>query len=284
MKSIRTLVACGVGATVMMMGGGVTRVLALSPVQLLAGPIERQAQRITPENPIPRRVHFEAPEYPTDAAPARARGTATLMITVDPQGQVVEARRTRLLLIASTPAISMTLAGGTAEDQARLMGSGLEHADTIRSLAKSLTDSAIRSVMLWRYDPPASGPIAFPVTISVAPEGEAGNSTTSETLRIASTDIAPVRVGGNISAPAKIRHVAPMYPPEAQAAKVTGMVIIEATIGVDGRVTDAKVLRSVPLLDQAAVDAVMQWEFTPTLLNGVPVPVIMTVTVNFTLT
>ena len=64
---------------------------------------------------------------------------------------------------------------------------------------------------------------------------------------------------------------------------VQGVVIIEATIGPDGRVKDAKVLRSIPLLDQAALDAVKQWTFTPTLLNGVPVPVIMTVTVNFTL-
>jgi protein TonB len=60
-------------------------------------------------------------------------------------------------------------------------------------------------------------------------------------------------------------------------------VIIEAIIGPDGRVQEAKVLRSIPLLDAAALDAVRQWQFTPTLLNGVPVPVIMTVTVNFTL-
>jgi protein TonB len=48
-------------------------------------------------------------------------------------------------------------------------------------------------------------------------------------------------------------------------------------------VQDARVLRSIPLLDQAALEAVKQWEFTPTTLNGVPVPVIMTVTVQFTL-
>ena len=93
----------------------------------------------------------------------------------------------------------------------------------------------------------------------------------------------PVRVGGNIKAPNKVKHVPPVYPPIAQSARVAGMVIIEAVIGADGRVKDAKVLRSVPLLDQAALDAVKQWVFTPTLLNGVPVPVIMTVTVNFTL-
>jgi protein TonB len=94
---------------------------------------------------------------------------------------------------------------------------------------------------------------------------------------------APVRVGGNIKPPTKTRDVRPVYPPIAQSARVQGVVIIEATIGADGRVKDAKVLRSIPLLDQAAVDAVKQWVFTPTLLNGVPVPVIMTVTVNFTL-
>lgn len=66
-------------------------------------------------------------------------------------------------------------------------------------------------------------------------------------------------------------------------ARVQGIVIIEATIGPDGAVDDAKLLRSIPLLDEAALEAVRQWEFTPTLLNGVAVPVIMTVTVNFSL-
>src|SRR4029434_1129922 len=94
---------------------------------------------------------------------------------------------------------------------------------------------------------------------------------------------APVRVGGNIKAPNKVKNVNPVYPPIAQSARVQGVVIIEATIGPDGRVKDAKVLRSIPLLDQAALDAVKQWVYSPTLLNGVPVPVIMTVTVNFTL-
>jgi protein TonB len=69
----------------------------------------------------------------------------------------------------------------------------------------------------------------------------------------------------------------------AQAARVQGVVILEAVIGPNGNVTDVQVLRSVPLLDDAAVEAVRQWVYTPTLLNGVPVPVIMTVTVNFTM-
>ena len=94
---------------------------------------------------------------------------------------------------------------------------------------------------------------------------------------------APVRVGGNIKPPTKTKDVKPVYPPIAQSARVQGVVIIEAVIGQDGQVQEAKVLRSIPLLDAAALDAVKQWVFTPTLLNGQPVPVIMTVTVNFTL-
>jgi protein TonB len=74
-----------------------------------------------------------------------------------------------------------------------------------------------------------------------------------------------------------------LYPSIAQAARVEGIVIIETTIGQTGRVLDAKLLRSIPLLDAAALDAVRQWEFTPTLLNGSPVPVVLTVTVSFKL-
>jgi protein TonB len=84
--------------------------------------------------------------------------------------------------------------------------------------------------------------------------------------------------------PTKTRHVNPAYPELAQSAKVQGVVILEARIGPDGKVSNARVLRSIPLLDQAALDAVTQWEFTPTRLNGQLVPVIMTVTVQFTLT
>ena len=93
---------------------------------------------------------------------------------------------------------------------------------------------------------------------------------------------APVRVGGQIKPPTKVKDVTPVYPAIARSASVAGAVVIEATIGEDGKVVDAKVVRSIPLLDQAALDAVQQWEYMPTLLNGVPVPVLVTVTINFT--
>jgi protein TonB len=77
--------------------------------------------------------------------------------------------------------------------------------------------------------------------------------------------------------------VQPQYPPLAQAARKEGVVIVELTIGTDGRVQDAKILKSVALLDQAALDAVRQWVFTPTLLNGVPQTILYNVTVTFQL-
>jgi protein TonB len=83
--------------------------------------------------------------------------------------------------------------------------------------------------------------------------------------------------GGGIKPPAKIVDVKPIYPAVAEQARVQGVVICEVLIGPDGKVADVRILRSIPLLDQAAVDAVRQWAFTPTLPNGSAVPVIMTV-------
>ncbi len=113
--------------------------------------------------------------------------------------------------------------------------------------------------------------------------GVAGATTTRSEQHTPDEYDKALRVGGKIGPPTKLVHVEPVYPDVARAAKVQGTVIVEARIEADGTVSDAKILRSVPLLDQAALDAVRQWVFSPTLLNGVPVPVIMTLTVTFRL-
>ena len=91
------------------------------------------------------------------------------------------------------------------------------------------------------------------------------------------------RPGGAVREPKKIVDVQPVYPTIAQSARIQGIVILEAVINERGLVERVKVLRSVPLLDTAAVEAVRQWRYTPTLLNGTPVSVLMTITLNFTL-
>ena len=93
----------------------------------------------------------------------------------------------------------------------------------------------------------------------------------------------PIRLSSLVKAPVKIHDVSPVYPTVAVAAHVEGIVIIEAVIGTSGEVVNAKVLRSNPLLDDAALSAVRQWRYTPTLLGGVPQAVILTVTVTFSL-
>jgi len=83
--------------------------------------------------------------------------------------------------------------------------------------------------------------------------------------------------------PRKIVDVHPLYPEVARVAHVEGTVVLEAVLDTSGHVTQLRVLRSVPLLDQAALDAVRQWRYTPSSYYGRPVSVLMTITVRFTL-
>ena len=109
------------------------------------------------------------------------------------------------------------------------------------------------TVIGWRVvDPQAPRPAPSPRP-TTAPPPPAPSSPPTE----------PVRVGGNISPPTRTRNVRPVYPPHARSARVEGSVILEAVIGPTGRVTDVKVLRSAPLLDEAAMEAVLQWELHP---------------------
>jgi protein TonB len=94
----------------------------------------------------------------------------------------------------------------------------------------------------------------------------------------------PVRVGGSITAPKLVKRVAPRYPLIAEHAQVQGVVILEATVNERGRVEAVQVLRGHPLLEEAAIEAVKQWQYEPLMLNGRPHPFVLTVTVNFSIT
>lgn len=135
-----------------------------------------------------------------------------------------------------------------------------------------LTAAAVEAVSRWRFEPRGE-PSTFLLAVNVrrdAPETAAG--------------VEARRIGKEIGPPSKTFDVRPVYPEEAKDARVQGVVIIEASIDVDGRVSVGRVLRAVdPRLDAAALDAVLRWEFTPSLVDGVPQPVVMTVTVNFLL-
>jgi protein TonB len=91
----------------------------------------------------------------------------------------------------------------------------------------------------------------------------------------------PVRVGGQLKAPSLMNKVNPVYPAGAQAAQVEGAVVVEATVDTSGRVDSVRVINGHPMLQAAAATAVKQWTYQPLLLNGQPVPFILTVTVTF---
>jgi periplasmic protein TonB len=309
MSSKRIAWSCAVMALVVAAGswyavGAFPLTEPAQDVQNESGPLEKQAKPITPENPIPRRTYSVDPVYPAEAAAVDANAMITLMITLDKSGRVAEVRRLGVAPIGSARA------DPTPPDP-----------QTLTSAYDALVRSAADAVRQWTYDPPAEAPVSIRVTfafpssatprlvahdgwslarpgqfIGFGATGGRGGATQFAAppppppppppadAAAAPWATGAVRVGGAILPPTKTKHVSPDYPALAQSAKIQGVVIIEALIGANGKVTNARLLRSIPLLDQAALDAVMQWEFTPTRLNGEPVPVLMTMTVQFTLT
>jgi TonB family protein len=167
------------------------------------------------------------------------------------------------------------MASGTPTDE-RAFAAGL----------MALVREARHAVQQWLYESPADAPIAFDVVIGFTPEGDAQviAQGTGRSQMLATTHSMPnVGSSGILRSPTKIKHVNPVYPAAARDAKISGVVILEARIEVDGRIREAQVVRSIPELDGAALDAVKQWEFVPQLVDGMPTPVTMTMTIQFSL-
>jgi protein TonB len=135
---------------------------------------------------------------------------------------------------------------------------------------------------------PASAP-QFDVSIGSGPLGPGGPGIDTGMVTIAPPPpldpprAATVRVAQLPEPPRKILDARPLYPDIARNAHVEGTVILEAVLDTSGNITQLRVVRSVPLLDHAALDAVRQWKYTPTVYGGRPVSVLMTITIRFTL-
>jgi len=275
MSSRRIVASCAIVALAVFLGGwGAVSAFPLraiggegSQLSTGPGPLERRAHNVTPENPVPRRVLYQEPIVPDITETASAR--VVLKITLDETGAVAEARPTGIAL--RTSEFKLELAG---DDLATKMNGSSwvtpEAATMARHAVSAVLESAMTSVKAWRYDPPAQAPLTFSVSIVYG-----------EPFQPKIVDEKVLKVGGAIAPPVKIRDVRPMYPAEARAAGIEGVVIVEVRIGTDGSVEDAHVIKSIPALDEAALDAVKQWKFTPTLMNGVPTSVMMTTTINF---
>ena len=253
------------------------------------GPIEQRAKPVTPDNPIPNRTIFVPPRYPDAAAVVETRLVVPLRITVDESGYVAEVRRLGAPMLAAWRHPLLT-------------------DDSMSSVFEALVAASTDAVRQWRYDAPKDGPITFDVTIGFAPETEP--RVTMQPLATVAPppsspfpvpDIAPVDpieappvewaegvkplsayIAKILVPPTKTKHVAPVYPQEARDANVQGVIVIQARVEPDGRISHARVLRSIPQLDQAALDAVLQWEFEPLVIDGEGVTYLLMTTVVFT--
>jgi len=254
------------------------------------GPIEQRATPVTEDNPIPNRTFFVAPRYPDAAAVVETRLVVPLRVTVDESGYVVEVRRLGAPMLAAWRHPLLT-------------------DDSMSSVFEALVAAATDAVKQWRYDAPKEGPIAFDVTIAFAPETEP--RVVSQPIATVAVvppdrpadfpvlpaveplDAPPVEWAEGIKPlsayiakilvpPTKTKHVAPVYPQQAKDAHVQGLVVIQARVEPDGHVSHARVVRSNSPLDQSAVDAVLQWEFEPLVIDGEGVAYLLTTTVVFT--
>jgi TonB family protein len=185
---------------------------------------------------------------------------------------------------------SIVVAGLSEEAQRELLAQLPFHeGDTMSSADLAKLTSAVRSfdshLMVSLGDFPSGLDIRIrPQTSSAVPGGVV--SPFSGTAPLPGVSVAPpaaIRVGGNVQQANLITQIRPVYPPEAKAARVQGRVRFEATIGPDGHVQNLKVLSGPPLLVDSALEAVKQWVYKPTLLNGQPVTVLTVVDVNYTL-
>jgi TonB family protein len=244
----------------------------------LAGPHARVDMSL-PGAPSRKTLTRVRPDYPPEAQRLGLEASLDLRLRVNAAGDVVVTER---------------LTGGTSvhhdDDNAA------ERAEFLAAHPNIFWGAAEAAARKWKFEP-ARGGMTCVVSFAfrLKPDTTVSSSTTGSPARSSrpsavgvplpgpAQPAGPIRVGGNVKPPHAIVKMDPIYPDDAQAAHVAGVVLLEIMIGADGSVLNARVLRSIPMLDQAAVDAVRQWKYEPTLLNAVPVEVEMNVFINFTL-
>jgi TonB family protein len=235
---------------------------AVSPT--LPAPPQATPSQNAPEAPR-KQINKSYPEYPQDALERGIRGTVIVDVTVNAAGDVstaaVASGPQELRASAFTAALGLKFTPGRSTT---VMKIAVDYTLTGNSWGVRIGE-ARPHIATW----------------SSVTRSDGVDATNSTNLSPDATGA--YRIGGGLRPPKKIKDVPPEYPAIAQQARVQGVVILEARIDERGNITDARPLRSIPLLDQAAIDAVKQWQYEPTLMNGVAVPIIMTVTVNFAL-
>jgi protein TonB len=243
-------------------------VLTLSLVGSLASAQDPQPLRVGGVIKAPTKIVDVAPVYPEIAQAAGAEGVVILELLVDPTGAVSSARVIRSVPLLDEAALQAVYGWVYTPTFLNGVAVPIYYNVTISFSLKDATQARANTP----GTPPSVASLARPPVMSA----QAASPDAIEQARAVA-----VRVGGAVRAPRKITNVDPVYPPIAVAAGTTGTVILELLVGADGHVLDGKVIRSIPLLNEAALNAAMQWVYEPPLVNGSPNPVIYNVTVTF---
>jgi len=267
MRVVRTLI---IGSLCL---GGVPLAAAAQsrqPVEIrnTTGPLEQQATPLSAGTQLPKRKSADPAKYPWELRRIGAKAALIVQVTLDKTGRVAEIRR------AQGPLLQTAI--GSPNDVAAQ-----------RVASDAVLRSAAAALNVWRFEEPTA-PVTFSLSFGFV-GGQVSYSLTdpSEVLppQVAAAPWAAASgampTGPALQTPKKTKYVKPVYPKAALDARVQGEVVLEVVIGMDGRVVDARVLRSVPLLDQAAIEATLQARYEPVAVNGIPVTVISVVTHNF---
>jgi TonB family protein len=238
------------------------------------GELELRARPITADNPMPSLIRGGAPTYPGEAAGTGAAGAVVFRITIDSAGTVAEARYL-----------------GHDRWAMREVKGRLEAAPMLDSIFVAASENTLRG---WLFEPPVDGPVSLDVEFAFSGEGRTrtvsqqpapadtprpgpARLVTGPSLAVTHSDAMPI---SGVS-PKRIKYVAPVYPADALGKHLEGAVIVELFIDDTGHVTDSRLVRSEAPFDEAALAAVRQWEFEPTLVSGSPTAVTVTVAVTF---
>ena len=291
--------------------------LGVRSFPLQAAPQENDSSNITVHSgPLPL-LHRAAVQYPKNALAKHIEGTVALELTLSETGTVTDARvlsgpeelrgaalqsvlewhfasdaqpKTQVSIDFKLP-VAEAMPGtlmAPPEDQARLDRLFIQAPDAIKQKLEGhlplregdrITQSALNDLSSALKD------VDEHLRVTIHPNADKTGSMIFIALNSPGPGEAPkrIRVGGNVEAANIVQKVTPIYPAEAKANRVQGSVRFTVVIGKDGRVQSVTLVYGDPVLAQAAKDAVQQWVYKPTLLNGAPVEVMTQVDVNFTL-
>lgn len=195
----------------------------------------------------PRKVHDVRPRYPVDARKEKVQGVVILNSVVDEEGRVAEVH-------------------------------------VVREAPMGLTEAAVAAVRQWRYEPAVKDGVAVPVSFVTTINFRLDTSPPEPPGEWQGQPLHRIQPGGEVAEPRKVKDARPRYPEEVRRRGESGTVVMEVIIDTEGQVKAVRVVESPSEeLAQAAAEAVRQWQYEPTVKDGKPVPVLLTVTVRFRL-